>query len=83
VSFPSKFSNPQPVKSKFGQQYSIAEVADLMGTSASTIRNWISEGKLRAYRYGPRVIRIDEKDLLAMRQQITPTTFDHVNGGGQ
>lgn len=72
----------QPVKSKIGQQLSITEVAELMGLTESTVRNWIADGKLRAYRYGPRLIRIDEKDLLGMREQIAPTTFEHVNGSG-
>ena len=82
MQFPSKFSKPQQFSSKLGQQFSIAEVAELMGTSQPTIRRWISTGKLRAYRYSERVIRIDEKDLLAMREQIAPTTFEHINGGG-
>lgn len=83
MSFPSKFSNSKPVTSQLGQQLTIAEVADLMGVSDSTIRKWISKGQLRAYRYGPRMIRIDEKDVINMREQIAPTTFKHVNGGGQ
>lgn len=68
--------------SVFEPQYSIAEVARLMGTSERTIRRWIAEGILRAYRYGPRVVRIDEGDLLAMREQIAAPTFEHVSGGG-
>lgn len=63
------------------QQLTIDQVAEITGTSARTVRRWISQGKLRAYRYGPRVLRIDEGDLLAMREQIAPATFYHVNGG--
>ena len=69
------------VDSKLRPQYTIAQVAELTGTSNPTIRRWIAEGKLRAYRFGPRVIRIDEADVLAMREQIAPTTFEQVSGG--
>lgn len=69
-------------KSQLGPQYSISQVAELTGTSDPTVRRWIAEGKLRAYKYSERVIRIDESDVLAMREQIAPTTFEHVSGGG-
>jgi excisionase family DNA binding protein len=42
---------------------SIAEVADLFGVTDRTVRNWISEGKLEAYKVGPRAIRILESSL--------------------
>lgn len=61
-------------------QLSIAEVAEITDTSQSTVRRWVAQGKLRAYRYSARVIRIDEEDLLAMREQIAPSTFEHVSG---
>lgn len=70
------------VNQKLSPQYSISQVAELTGTSDPTVRRWIAEGKLRAYRYSERVIRIDEADVLAMREQIAPTTFEHVSGGG-
>lgn len=63
-------------------QYSQREVADILGVGHSTVRKWVAEGRLRAYRYGPRVIRIDAADLRKFRQQIAPSTFEHVNGGG-
>lgn len=64
-------------------QLSIVEVAELTGTSSSTVRRWISRGELRAYHFGPRAIRIDPDDLLAMRQQVNPATFEHVSGGAR
>lgn len=64
-----------------GEQLTILEVAEITDTSESTVRRWISQGKLRAYRYSARVIRIDKEDLLAMREEVNPTTFAHVNGG--
>ncbi|WP_370448968.1 helix-turn-helix domain-containing protein [Micrococcus sp. RIT608] len=49
----------------------IAEVADYTGTSPSSVRRWIARGELRAYKYGPRAIRIDPADVDAMRQPVT------------
>lgn len=63
-------------------QLTIAEVAELTGTSDSTVRRWIARGELRAYYFGPRAIRIDPADLRTMRKQVNPATFEHVNGGG-
>ena len=31
----------------------------------------IARGELRAYRYGPRLIRIDPADLAALREPVT------------
>lgn len=66
---------------QFEQHLTIAQVAELTGTSDSTVRRWIARGELRAYYFGPRAIRIDPADLRAMRQQVNPTTFEHVQGG--
>jgi excisionase family DNA binding protein len=63
-------------------QLTITEVAEITGTSDSTVRRWIARGELRAYYFGPRAIRIDPADLRAMRKEVNPTTFEHVNGGG-
>lgn len=67
--------------SQLEQQLTIAEVAEITNTSAPTVRRWISRGELRAYRYSPRVIRIDPADLRAMREEVNPATFAHVSGG--
>nr|PKY80878.1 hypothetical protein CYJ35_03605 [Pseudoglutamicibacter albus] len=40
--------------------------------STETIRRLINRGELRAYRYGPRLIRIDANDLLALREEVNP-----------
>lgn len=63
------------------RQHSQQEVADLFGVDISTVRRWISQGQLRAYRYGPRIIRIDAEDLRTFREQIAPATYEHVQGG--
>lgn len=68
-------------KHRLEKQLTIAEVAELTGTSSSTVRRWISRGELRAYYYSSRVIRIDPADLRAMREEVNPATFAHVSGG--
>lgn len=65
----------------FPVQLTIADVAELTGTSDSTVRRWIADGELRAYYFGKRAIRIDPADLRAMRKEVNPVTFSHVNGG--
>lgn len=62
-------------------QYSPRQVAEILGVGYSTVRSWISKGELRAYRYGPRIVRIDASDLRKMRDQIAPSTYEHVSGG--
>lgn len=72
---PSFNFGPQPSKKNLAQQYTVAEVAQALSVSPSVVRKWIQNGTLKAYKYGPRLIRIDEKDVLAIREQIS--------GGGQ
>jgi excisionase family DNA binding protein len=45
------------------RRLSVAEAADYHGCSQKTIRRAIADGRLRAYRVGPRMIRIDPRDL--------------------
>lgn len=52
-------------------QYTLRQAADVLAVGESTIRRMIARGDLRAYRYGPRVIRIDPADLRAMRRPVT------------
>ena len=51
---------------------SIQEAADFLGVNYSTVRRRIADGTLRAYRVGPRVIRVDRDSLieLARSQQV-------------
>lgn len=64
-------------------QYTRREVAELLGVGESTVRSWIDNGKLRAYRYGPRLVRIDAADLRRFRTQIAGPTYAHVQGGAR
>jgi excisionase family DNA binding protein len=42
---------------------SIAAAADRMGVSTRTLRRRIADGSLRAYRLGPRIIRLDAAEV--------------------
>lgn len=53
------------------RQLTLPEVAELLGVSTSSVRRLIARGDLRAYRYGPRLIRVDPADLRAMREPVT------------
>jgi excisionase family DNA binding protein len=48
----------------------MAEVAAWYGVSPRTIRRRIAEGRLKAYRVGPRAIRVSVEDLEAMAEPI-------------
>ncbi|NKV30735.1 helix-turn-helix domain-containing protein [Rhodococcus hoagii] len=41
----------------------LAEAAEILSVSTRTVRRYISAGKLKAYRVGPRVIRVDLSEL--------------------
>lgn len=46
------------------------------GFSASTIRRMIATGRLRAYRFGPRLIRVAEADMAAALEQLNTTGYE-------
>ena len=62
-------------------EVTIRQAADGIGVTVQTIHRWISQGRLRAFRYGPRTIRILLEDLEALREEVNPITYEHVNGG--
>lgn len=43
--------------------YTVAEVAEMLNVSKSTVRRWIRAGKLTAYHVGSRRLRIRMRDL--------------------
>lgn len=47
-----------------------AEIAEQYGVSERTVRRRIAEGKLPAYRFGPRHIRIRREDVEALLVRI-------------
>lgn len=53
----------------------VEEAAGLLKVSTVTIRRWLKQGRLRAYRLGPRYIRIRRADLAAL---LSPTQGEDV-----
>lgn len=47
--------------------------ADRIGVSEKTLRRWIAEGRLRGYRLGPRMLRVDADEVDALFE-VVPTT---------
>ena len=54
-----------------GHLHTMQSAADWLGTSESTVRRLIARGELRAYRFGPRLVRIDPADLAALATPVT------------
>jgi excisionase family DNA binding protein len=48
----------------------LAFAAEYLDVSVKSVRRRIAEGRLRAYRVGPRAIRVDMADLDALKQPI-------------
>ncbi|GLC05323.1 helix-turn-helix domain-containing protein [Mycobacterium kiyosense] len=46
--------------------------AEVCGVHVNTIRKWIGEGRLRAYRVGPQKLRVDREDLAALIVPVVP-----------
>jgi len=57
----------------------VPDAAARRKVSTRTVRRWISDGRLRAWRVGPRLVRIDPADLDQMTRQIETGdgTSDH------
>jgi excisionase family DNA binding protein len=41
-----------------------------IGVDEKTVRRWISQGRLTAYRVGPRLIRVDRESILKLASPI-------------
>jgi excisionase family DNA binding protein len=44
--------------------------AEFLGVAEKTIRRYIAQGRLKAHRVGPRLIRIDRESLLKLARPI-------------
>lgn len=51
---------------------SIAEVAVVLGVSTDTVRRRITDGTIRAVKFGPRLIRID---MASVEQSVHPMAW--------
>jgi excisionase family DNA binding protein len=58
---------PVPKRPRLG---SIQQAADHADVSTKSIRRWIAEGRITAYRVGPRLIRVDLDELEASFRPI-------------
>ena len=52
---------------------SLAEAAARTGVSVRTLRRRVAEGRLTAYRCGPRLLRVDTEEVDALMKPV-PTT---------
>jgi len=52
--------------------YTIAEAAEKLTVSRSTVLRWIKSGRLRAYQLGPRTIRLHREEVDAMLEPVEP-----------
>lgn len=52
------------------QRASIAETAEYLGVSTKTVRRYIADGKLKAVRLGPRLIRVERSSVEALMRPI-------------
>ena len=55
----------------------LREAADLLSISTQTARRYISQGRIRAERVGPRLIRVDLNSLEGLGSRLP------VNGGDE
>ena len=53
-------------KAVLAPQPTIKDTAGFFGVDVKTVRRWISQGGLTAYRIRPRVIRIDRASILKL-----------------
>jgi excisionase family DNA binding protein len=47
----------------------IRQAADWAQISDKTMRRWIREGRVKAYRVGPRLLRVDRESLLKLARK--------------
>jgi excisionase family DNA binding protein len=51
-------------------QPTINQTAAHFGVDVKTVRRWIAQGRLIAYRIGPRLIRIDRESIIKLGSPI-------------
>lgn len=60
----------RPAQRRF---YSLEQSATYLDVTVKTVRRWIAEGRLPAYRLGDRLLKVDIADLDAFARRV-PTT---------
>jgi excisionase family DNA binding protein len=67
-------SGPGPTTEHSARYYTVAEAAHFLAVSPATVWRWIDAGKLQAYRFGPRALRVREDHLHAAIQPARRAT---------
>lgn len=57
----------------------LATAAEVAGVSTKTIRRYISSGRITGYRMGPRMIRVDIRELQQLLAPIPVTSTEGVS----
>lgn len=71
---PTEAPTPGPNRDgRGGKRVTVREAADHCGVGATTIRRWIDQGRIVAYRTGPRIIRVDLESVEAQVVRVVPT----------
>lgn len=52
----------------------IDSAADRLHVTTKTVRRWIAEGRLTAYRVGPRLVRVDAREVDDLLRPIPTAT---------
>jgi excisionase family DNA binding protein len=60
----------------------LAAAAEVTGVSPRSIRRYIAAGRLKGYRLGPRLIRVDLDELRDLLSPIVTGTADDPTGRG-
>ena len=50
----------------------LAQAAERTGVTVKTLRRWISSGRLPAFRYGARLIRVEPKEVDRLMCAVRP-----------
>ena len=48
----------------------LAQAAERTGITVKTLRRWIMAGRLPAYRYGPKLLRVEPEDVDRQMQAV-------------
>jgi excisionase family DNA binding protein len=65
-----------------GDFCTVAEVAGMLGVSASTVWRWVDSGKMPAVRIGPKAIRIRREDAEAAVRPVELDADEAAEGSG-
>lgn len=49
----------------------LREASERLKISEKSVRRWIADGRLKAVRIGPRMIRVDAASIVALGQPLT------------